>query len=256
MSRARRRRSFPLILAAVAALVAGCAIELPDLFSLTAQEWYELGKTHYDAKSYEAARRCFENVMVVYPSSRYADDSQFYLGLAYFDDELYLEAQAVFEDLAASYPNSPYTDDARYYIGRSYFKRAPDYQRDTELVAAAIGEYRRTLKLFPGSELVPEINRAIEEALELEARKLDYIIYLYRRMGRPRSVVLYADMLLGAYPDSAYTARNLWRRGEALAELGYSEQARVDFQRIMEEHPDNAYAEDARESLKSLGAVN
>ncbi|MCK4593401.1 outer membrane protein assembly factor BamD [bacterium] len=244
-----------LSLLIISLLFIGCAVELPDLFSLTAKEWFELGKAYYDADELEEARGCFENVMIVYPSSKYGDDAQFYLGRAYFNEGLYLEAQAILEDMAASYPHSSYTDDARYYIGRSYFMRAPDYQRDTELIEAAIGEYRRTLKLFPGSELVNQIARAIKEAEELEARKLDHIVFIYRRMGHPRSVVLYADMLLGRYPDSLYAARNLWRRGEALQKLGYSDDARRDFQRILEEFPDDGSAEDARESMKRYGFI-
>lgn len=239
----------------ISLLVIGCAVELPDLFSLTAKEWFELGKTYYDADELEGARGCFENVMIVYPSSKYGDDAQFYLGKAYFNDKLYLEAQAVFEDMAASYPHSSYADDARFLIGRSYFMRAPDFQRDTELIGAAIGEYRRTLKLFPGSELVDEIAEAISEAEELEAQKLDYIVYIYRRMGHPRSVILYADLLLGKYPDSMYAARNLWRRGEALQMLGYSDDARRDFQRILEDFSEDRYAEDARESMESRGLI-
>jgi outer membrane protein assembly factor BamD len=241
------------IIGVIALVFCGCAVELPDLFSLTALEWFELGQGYYEKQEWEAARGCFENVMIVYPSSKYADDSQFYLGMAYFDDGQYLEAQAVFEDMAASYPNSPFTDDARFHVGRCYYKRAPDYQRDTELIKAAIGEYRRALKLFPGSELVPQIQDAIREAEELEARKLDYIAYVYRRMDHPRSVILYADMLLGDYPDSIYVPRNLWRRGEALLELGYPNDARDDFERILTEYPDNEYAADARESLGTLG---
>lgn len=242
-----------LIVGVIALVFCGCAVELPDLFSLTAQEWFELGKGYYEKQEWEAARGCFENVMIVYPSSKYADDSQFFLGMAYFDDGMYLEAQSIFDDMATSYPNSPFTDDARYNIGRCYFKRAPDYQRDTELIKAAIGEYRRTLKLFPGSELVPQIQEAIREAEELEARKLDYIAYVYRRMDHPRSVILYADMLLGDYPDSMYVPRNLWRRGEALSELGYPDDAQDDFERILAEYPDDEYAADARESLATLG---
>jgi outer membrane assembly lipoprotein YfiO len=237
----------------IALLLCACAVELPDLFSLTAKEWFELGKAYYDSDKMEAARGCFENVLIVYPSSKYGDDAQFYLGLAYFDDELYLEAQAIFEDMAASYPHSPFTDDARYHIGRCYYMRAPDYQRDTELITAAIGEYRRTLKLFPGSELFGEIQRAIREAEELEARKLDHIVYVYRRMGHPRSVILYADVLLGTYPDSTYAARTLWRRGEALQRLGYTDEARRDFLRILDEFPDDPYADDARESIAKYG---
>ncbi|MCX7022351.1 MAG: outer membrane protein assembly factor BamD [bacterium] len=244
-----------LIIPVIALLFCGCAVELPDLFSLTAQEWFDLGKGYYDKEEMEAARGCFENVMIVYPSSKYADDSQFYLGMAYYDEDMYLEAQAIFEDMAASYPNSSYTDDAHYHIGQCYFKRAPDYQRDTELIKAAIGEYRRTLKLFPGSELIPQIQDAIREAEELEARKLDHIAYLYRRMEHPRSVILYADMLLGTYPDSMYAPRNLWRRGEALLELGYPDDARNDFERILEEYPDDEYAADARESLNTMGSL-
>lgn len=243
-----------LIVPVIALLLCGCAVELPDLFSLTAVEWFELGKGYYDKEEMEAARGCFENVMIVYPSSKYADDSQFYLGMAYYDEGLYLEAQAIFEDMAASYPNSTFTDDAHYRIGRCYFMRAPDYQRDTELIKAAIGEYRRTLKLYPGSELIGDVQEAIREAEELEARKLDHIVYVYRRMEHPRSVILYADMLLGAYPDSMYVPRNLWRRGEALLTLGYPDDARRDFERVLAEFPDDEYAADARESLNVMGS--
>jgi len=244
-----------LIVPVIALLLCGCAVELPDLYSLTAVKWFELGKGYYDKEEWEAARGCFENVLIVYPSSTYAGESQFYLGMAYYGEGLYLEAQAILEDMASSYPNSSYTDNARYNIGRCYFKRAPDYQRDTELIKAAIGEYRRTLKLFPGSELIPQIEDAIREAEELEARKLDYIVYVYRRMDHPRSVILYTDMLLGAYPDSAYAPQNLWRRGEALLELGYADDARSDFERILEEYPDDEYAADARESLNTMGPL-
>ncbi len=233
-------------------LLSGCAVELPDLFSQTAKEWFELGQGYHGQEDYETARRCYENVMVVYPSSKYADDAQFNLGKAYYNDALYLEAQAMFEDLAASYPNSELADNARYYIGRCYYMRTPDYQRDTELLRAASAEYRRTLKLFPGTELTSEINASIKEVEEVEARKLDQIIYIYRRINKHLSVIFYADKILADYPESHYIATNLWRRGEALQALGRDEEARQDYQRVLDDYPDHEYASDARVSLAAL----
>ena len=233
-------------------LLSGCTVELPDLFSQTAKEWFELGQGYQVKEDYETARRCYENVMVVYPSSKYADDAQFNLGMAYYNDELYIEAQAMFEDLAASYPNSELADNARYYIGRCYFMRTPDYQRDTELLRAASAEYRRTLKLFPGTELASDINSSLKEVAEIEARKLDQIIYIYRRIDKQLSVIYYADKLLAEYPESVYAAKNLWRRGEALRSLGRNEEARADYQRILDDYPNHDYASDARSSLAAL----
>ncbi|MBD3399303.1 MAG: outer membrane protein assembly factor BamD [Candidatus Coatesbacteria bacterium] len=252
---ARNHPAFPLLLGALAltALLTGCGVELPDLFSLTAQEWFEMGQRYFDEEDYETARICFENATVYPENVTYADDAQYYLALSYFRDELYLDAQAIFEDLATSFPNSPYTDDARYLIGRCYLERSPGFQRDTSMLDQALGEFRRTLKLFPGSELTPEVEAAIAEVLDIQSRKLAYTTYIYRRMGEPVPVIYYADLLLERFPDSSYLPEVLWRRGEALRELERPAEARDSFQRILDEHPDNPYAEDARDSLNELG---
>lgn len=249
----RRTASVVSLLSLSALLLVGCGVELPDLFSLSAKEWFEMGSRYYDEGDYETAAICFENATVYPENLTYVDDSQFYLGMSYYMDEMYLDAQAILEDLATGFPNSPYTDDARYYIGRCYLERSPGFQRDTSMLDQALGEFRRTIKLYPGSELIPDVEDAIAETREIQARKLDNIIYIYRRMDHPKSVILYADKLIGEHPDSSYAATALWRRGEALRELGEYDAARADFQRVLDEYPEHPYAADARSSLGALG---
>lgn len=248
------RYILPLILGMAALVLTGCGVQLPDLFSQSAKEWYEMGLHYfYERGDYKTAAVCFENATIYPGNLTYIDDSQFYLGKSYFKQGMYIDAQVIFEDLATSFPNSPYADDARFYVGRCYLERSPDFERDSSMLERAIREFNRTIRLFPGSDLIPEIEAAIAEAREIQAHKLDNIIYLYRRMRRHRSVILYADLLLANHGDSVHVPATLWRRGEAHRALGDTVAAYEDFRRILDEYPHHSSAADARSSIRSLG---
>jgi len=72
----------------------------------------------------------------------------------------------------------------------------------------------------------------------------------YRREGRLEAAVLVCRSGLAQHPDYPSARLTL---GRALVELGHPDEARVEFERVAREGPDNLAAVRAIEELRSLG---
>lgn len=89
----------------------------------------------------------YENIVLKYPKSSFADDAKFKIGQYYFSIGFYNLAYEQFNELVYQYPNSPLRDDGAYYSAQCLI--AMDKTRE------AINELTRFQKDFSTSSLVP-----------------------------------------------------------------------------------------------------
>ena len=71
---------------------------------------------------YEQSIKAFEAFKVNYPSSKYADNAQYWLGEANYVSRDYKKALTEFQQLIAQYPNSSKNSGAHLKIGYVYFE--------------------------------------------------------------------------------------------------------------------------------------
>jgi TolA-binding protein len=58
-----------------------------------------------------------------------------------------------------------------------------------------------------------------------------------------------AHFALRKYPQTGWRCRILWLLGEAYRGAGDTDQARATYERVLQDHPDCEYADDARKRI-------
>lgn len=71
-------------------------------------------------KRFDQALAALKQLLVDFPSGRYADNAQYWLGEVYMAQGDYSAAQAAFSLVLSGYPQSPKIPDATYKLGRLY----------------------------------------------------------------------------------------------------------------------------------------
>lgn len=106
---------------------------------------------------------------------------------------------------------------------------------------ACIDRFRSFLQTYPAS---PYADDAAYWMAECHFKKGDY-----------KSAVLRFDDVVARYPEGDKSADALYRQGEALLKLGpgYAKAAGKAFERVVNEYPNSARAEEAKKQLEVLG---
>jgi len=94
---------------------------------------YEEALNYYHAQSYDQARGVFTEFLAQYPSSRYANNAQFYIGQSYYAQSRYPEAISAYEAVIRDYPNATKVPSAILKMGYAH---------------AALGEKERARQLL------------------------------------------------------------------------------------------------------------
>jgi len=71
---------------------------------LTEDEVYQSAKQAYDQGDFEAAREGFENLIKQYPTSKNADNAQFWIGEIYYQEKWYEKAILEYQKVIENYP--------------------------------------------------------------------------------------------------------------------------------------------------------
>ncbi len=149
------------------------------------------------------------------PRGPLADDAIMMTASHYLRVGNYQEADRYFSMLREEYPSSPHLQTS--FVLGSHVKlmsyQGADYDEKQLEDARRLKE--STLRLYPN---LPEKERLKDELAKIEeARAQRYweLVDLYRRKGKPKAMVIYAEDVLQSYPNSSYAPK----AREVLAEL-------------------------------------
>ncbi|GAJ00144.1 unnamed protein product, partial [marine sediment metagenome] len=83
---------------------------------------FDGGIIYYDSGEYTNALTTFQQLIIDFPDSQYADDAQYYI--AYINEKkfgYYSKALLEYYELITNYPDSIWIDDAQLGMGNCYF---------------------------------------------------------------------------------------------------------------------------------------
>jgi len=242
-----------LAMIALAILVAACSSKGVRLASDAAgTELYEQGQEYTQAEKWRQAGEAFDTLLRNYPTSPYLPEARIGLGRAYYEqgraDSLLLAVDA-FRNFMTYHPSHPQVDYAQLMIAMSYSRmmRSPD--RDQSNTERAKQAFEIFLEDYPASPYDAMARENLQIAVDALARHELEVGEWQLSRGYYEAAQSRAHFALRKYPQTAWRCRILWLLGESYRGAGDVAQARATYERVLQDHPDCEYADDARKRI-------
>jgi outer membrane protein assembly factor BamD len=246
--RARYARGV-LLLAAVLFCLQGCAI-YDKLYgspprreaAQSDQALLKSAETDIQRKRYEDARKNLQRLMNQYPDSDLVISARLALAKALYLDKKYEEARTEYQRFLELHPQSERADEAHYYLGMTYFRMADTPDRDQTVTQKALEEFDILIKQMPDSPFVSDGQQRAVMARKKLAEKEVYVAAFYFSRENYAAAVARATGALQGYPGSEFEDQALYYLGESLWRLEQKDEARVAFQRLVQDHAQSEWA--------------
>jgi outer membrane protein assembly factor BamD len=246
--RARYARGV-LLLAAVLFCLQGCAI-YDKLYgspprreaAQSDQALLKSAETDIQRKRYEDARKNLQRLMNQYPDSDLVISARLALAKALYLDKKYEEARTEYQRFLELHPQSERADEAHYYLGMTYFRMADTPDRDQTVTQKALEEFDILVKQMPDSPFVSDGQQRAVMARKKLAEKEVYVAAFYFSRENYAAAVARATGALQGYPGSEFEDQALYYLGESLWRLEQKDEARVAFQRLVQDHAQSEWA--------------
>jgi outer membrane protein assembly factor BamD len=246
--RARYARGV-LLLAAVLFCLQGCAI-YDKLYgspprreaAQSDQALLKSAETDIQRKRYEDARKNLQRLMNQYPDSDLVISARLALAKALYLDKKYEEARTEYQRFLELHPQSERADEAHYYLGMTYFRMADTSDRDQTVTQKALEEFDILVKQMPDSPFVSDGQQRAVMARKKLAEKEVYVAAFYFSRENYAAAVARATGALQGYPGSEFEDQALYYLGESLWRLEQKDEARVAFQRLVQDHAQSEWA--------------
>ena len=177
--------------------------------------YFQYGQTLFKAGEPSDAIAQFVKLQAKFPSSKYADDSQYLIGWIYFQQGKFEDAVDAYREIFDKYPQSNLKPLALYSIGDAYFNLGK--------YDDAIAFYAKLIDDYPNSSTVFDAVTGIQ--------------YCYVAKNQPENAVRFLDEFIANNPSSKYADKVMMKK----AELYYSNEnyamAKLSYQDVVNEFP-------------------
>ncbi|MGB6606258.1 MAG: tetratricopeptide repeat protein, partial [Atribacterota bacterium] len=181
---------------------------------------FDGGIIYYDSGEYTNAFTTFQQLIIDFPESQYADDAQYYI--AYINEKkfgYYSKALLEYYQLLVNYPDSIWADDAQLGMGNCYYSSS-EYNN-------AIVEYQKVIDDYPNSPF--------------HAFAQFYIGHSYRYSYNFSQAVTEYNKVIDNYPESEYAAPAQYYIGYSHYQDQNYNQAILEFQKTIDNYPDSTW---------------
>ncbi|MBN2536762.1 outer membrane protein assembly factor BamD [candidate division WOR-3 bacterium] len=237
------------LLLAVLLVAAGC----PNRVTLERKDnaadalGYALGLL--EQEQYQPAEEALTYVIFNFPGSRQASDAQYHLAESHYRRRDYEQARTEYEFYLKSFPNGRYQEEATFRLGLSWLNSAPAGPRDKSGLKTARETLRDFLALYPDSELVPEVNAALDR---IERRFTDEefaVARLYYKAGEYRAALVYYEYVAARFEPDRWEPADRLAHAVCLYESDRVDDARERFRSLVESDCPEPVRAGAREYL-------
>lgn len=239
------------VFAVIATLVAGCGNRI-NKRDLGADEYFEYAKKKYDDGDYLGAITEFTVITLKFSGNPVVDDAQYYLAESHYKQNEFLIAISEYEKLINDYPQSPYAVLAQFKVGLANYEMSLRPALDQSFTRSAMRKFQEFIEENPGHSLTPEAEKKIMAMREKLASKQLLGATTYRKMGIYDSAVIYYDIILERYYDTAVVAEAMFYRAECLYKLEKYLEAQTGYTAYLERFPEDDHVGDARSRLGEI----
>lgn len=181
---------------------------------------FDGGVIYYNMEDYNDAIIAFQQLIIDYPDSEYADDAQYYIG--YINEKkfgYYSKALLEYYELIINYSGSIWVDDAQLGMGNCYYANG-EYSN-------AIVEYKKVINDYPTSSLLALAQYSIAQS--------------YRKLANYAQAILEFSKTIENYPESEYAAPAQYYIAYSYYEAQDYNQAILEFQESVNNYPDSIW---------------
>lgn len=232
----------------LASLTAGCAARRTRDVLGSEEAWLK-AKQLFARERYARAREILRDIALNYSGAAMIDSAQFYLGRTSFELGDYLIAADEFHRVVDQFPYSDVAGDAMYYEARSYYEEAPSYQLDQAYTHKALERFQQFLEDYASHSLSDSGYMYLNRCREKLARKEYSAAQLYHNLGEYASAILYANVVLDNYYDTAYAPAALFLKGRSYFALKDWDRARRELKAYLDGNPRDRFRVRARQLL-------
>ena len=215
-----------------------------------------LGQESLEDRDWDQARTWFRQLLDSYPRSQFAGDARLGIADTYNNQrgaQNALLAATEYRDYLTFFPNHPRADYAQFQIAHGHFRRRRSADRDQEDTQLAATEFQKLLELYPNSRYSAEAQGYLVECRnDLATADLLKAEFYQDHRNWCRGAIPRLEKILDDFPDFGRRAEVRERLGRALTDCGREPEALVHYQKIVDEHSDSAYAEDARQRIREI----
>lgn len=215
-----------------------------------------LGQQSLEDRDWETARTWFRQLLDSYPRSQFAGDARLGIADTYNNQrggQNALLAATEYRDYLTFFPNHPRADYAQFQIGFGHFKRRRSADRDQEDTRLAATEFRKLLELYPNSRYAEDARVHLVECENDLATSLLLKAEFYQdHRNWCRGAIPRLEQVLADYPIFGRRVEAHHRLGRALTACGRENEALVHYQKIVEEHADSEFTEEARNRIREI----
>lgn len=165
---------------------------------------YKMAMELYDKKDYYRALQLFDQLVPIFKGNVRNEDILFKYANCYLKQEDYILAAYYFKRFASTFPYSQYAEEAAYYSAYCHYLNSPYYSLDQTDTYSALNELHTFVKLYPNSELMPDVNKMVDELRGKLERKAYEIVRLYYRMNKYNASVTSINTYLNDFPDTKH----------------------------------------------------
>jgi outer membrane protein assembly factor BamD len=229
----------------------GCGPKMGKMI-LDAEDQYALAKREFEKEHYAQAVIELEKLILSYPGVSFIDSAQYLLSMAYFNQKEYPLAIGEFNKLLSAYPTSLLADDAAFKVAESDFRMSPRAELDQSHTQKALDELKNFLNDYPQSDRREEGLQILNECRAKLAKKAYKSGYLYYKMKHYDSALLYFRQVINEYHDTEWAKPAQFHMAEVLYKDKKYDQAKEEYQKFLENFPDDKLAQKAKNRLEKI----
>ncbi|OGC91889.1 MAG: hypothetical protein A2142_01505 [candidate division Zixibacteria bacterium RBG_16_48_11] len=233
-------------------LILGCASGSSPHQALPCREQFELGRQKFEKKKYFQAVEELKLLVFNCPGASMIDTAQYFLAMSYFKQKDYPTAAGEFRKLLNSFPTSDFADDALFMLGLSDYQQSPPSELDQTYTLQALEHFQDFLDIYPGSALLPEVQKYLQAGLDKLAEKAFKNGRTYFRMKDYNASRIYLSEVLEKYPQSNWAAQAQFLIAESYRLESQKIQALAEYQKLLENFPNGKLSDQSRKRIEEL----
>jgi outer membrane protein assembly factor BamD len=220
--------------------------------TFNSEKAFEKASKDMEKKYFEEARAVFFEIKSRDMSRKFAPLAQLKIADSYVQEGEPELAIAEYRKFLEEYPEHRYAVYAQYQIASIYFDQIEGPERGYSGAAKALEEFEKLNKMFPRNPYKDVIELKVQKCRNTIADYEFLVGKFYYDKGSFNAAISRFEELLKNYPDYRKEADVLFYTGMAYKTLGQKEKALEYLKHLIEKHPNNKVAADARKELAHI----
>lgn len=190
-----------------------------DYNTMDVDDLFKAGKERFEDEDWLEAQKIFDLIKLQHPTSKYADDAQYYMAESYFHQHKYILAASNYNSLRRYYPTSEYSKVSLFKTGMCFNELSLPFDRDQEYTNQAINAFTEFKYAYAGDSLASEANKRIKDLRNKLANREFFTAEIYRKLYSPQSALIYYDVVINEYTDTDFYQRAFVEKIKVLNEM-------------------------------------